>query len=163
LAAYVEGETSQGSLYSHSPPNPCSIPKTDYPSKFARHVNPVALFASCWCAHLARSCAERDEDVTPVPPLLPTSADPRRPWQNSPRRHAPYFPLMLIRNGALIVYVREEMGHSSIQVTIDIDGHLIPGANLSFVDVPDMVLEQEDKATSQQSAIPELTGRSSHR
>ena len=26
------------------------------------------------------------------------------------------------------------MGHSSIQVTVDMYGHLIPGANISFVD-----------------------------
>jgi hypothetical protein len=76
-------------------------------------------------------------------------------------RHA--FRSMLIENGDLIVYIREEVGHSWIQVMIDIYGHLLPGANLSFVDAPDLVLEREDKATSQQSAIPELTGRSSHR
>jgi hypothetical protein len=29
-----------------------------------------------------------------------------------------------------IVYVKDQMGHSSIQVTVDIYGHLIPGANV---------------------------------
>jgi len=28
-----------------------------------------------------------------------------------------------------VSYVKEQMGHSSIQVTVDIYGHLIPGAN----------------------------------
>ena len=37
----------------------------------------------------------------------------------------------------LIVYVKEQMGHSSIQVTVDIYVHLIPGANASFVDTLD--------------------------
>jgi len=29
---------------------------------------------------------------------------------------------------------RDQMGHNSIQVTVDIYGHLIPSANVSFVD-----------------------------
>jgi len=38
------------------------------------------------------------------------------------------FGSLLIQSGASIVYVKEQMGHSSIQVTVDIYGHLIPGA-----------------------------------
>jgi len=38
------------------------------------------------------------------------------------------FGSLLLQNGASIVYVKEQMGHSSIQVTVDIYGHLIPGA-----------------------------------
>ena len=44
------------------------------------------------------------------------------------------FGSLLIQNGAGIVYVKDQMGHSSIQVTVDTYGHLIPGANVSFVD-----------------------------
>jgi len=44
------------------------------------------------------------------------------------------FGSLLLQNGASIVYVKEQMGHSSIQVTVDIYGHLIPGANVCFVD-----------------------------
>lgn len=36
--------------------------------------------------------------------------------------------------GASIVYVKEQMGHSSIQVTVDTYGHLVPGADVSYVD-----------------------------
>jgi hypothetical protein len=32
------------------------------------------------------------------------------------------------------VYVKTRWGHSSIQVTVDTYGHLIPGATVSFVD-----------------------------
>ena len=39
------------------------------------------------------------------------------------------------------------MGHSLIQVTVDIYGHLIPGANVSFVD------KLDSRTTPQQSAI----------
>ncbi len=41
---------------------------------------------------------------------------------------------LLIQTGASLAYVRDQMGHSSIQVTVDIYGHLIPGANVSYVD-----------------------------
>jgi integrase len=51
-------------------------------------------------------------------------------------RHS--FGSLLIQSGASIVYV-EQMGHSSIQVTVDIYGHLISGANVSFVDWLDEV------------------------
>jgi hypothetical protein len=30
--------------------------------------------------------------------------------------------------------VKEQLGHASIQTTIDIYGHLVPGADVSFVD-----------------------------
>ncbi len=49
------------------------------------------------------------------------------------------FGSLLIQAGASIVYVKEQMGHSSIQVTVDTYGHLIPGANVSFVDRLDAV------------------------
>ena len=44
------------------------------------------------------------------------------------------FGSLRIQAGAAFVYVREQMGHSSIQVTVDTYAHLIPGANISFVD-----------------------------
>jgi integrase len=62
------------------------------------------------------------------------------------------FGSLLIQKGASIVYVKEQMGHSSIQVTVDVYGHLIPGANVSFVDRLDEVPKQEEKTTPQQNA-----------
>jgi integrase len=71
------------------------------------------------------------------------------------------FGSLLIQSGASIVYVKEQMGHSSIQVTVDIYGHLIPGANVSYVDRLDEVPEREEKTTPQQNAtqaqLPEKT------
>src|SRR5271157_1932536 len=49
------------------------------------------------------------------------------------------FGSLLIQDGATLTYVKEQMGHSSIQVTVDIYGHLVPGANVSFVDRLDQV------------------------
>ena len=33
-----------------------------------------------------------------------------------------------------MVYVKEQLGHASIQITVDTYGHLIPGANRAAVD-----------------------------
>ncbi|MCL2659447.1 MAG: site-specific integrase [Acidobacteriaceae bacterium] len=40
----------------------------------------------------------------------------------------------LIQKGSPLTYVKEQMGHSSIQVTVDIYGHLVPGADIAYVD-----------------------------
>jgi integrase len=43
------------------------------------------------------------------------------------------FASLLLTDGAPIVYVSEQMGHSSIELTVKRYGHLIPGANRRFV------------------------------
>ncbi len=62
------------------------------------------------------------------------------------------FGSLLIQSGASIVYVKEQMGHSSIQVTVDIYGQLIPGANVSFVDRLDHARQECAETTPHQSA-----------
>jgi integrase len=47
-------------------------------------------------------------------------------------RHS--FAHALIQNGASLAYVKEQMRHSSIQVTVDIYGHLVPGGNIKWID-----------------------------
>ena len=64
------------------------------------------------------------------------------------------FGSLLIQNGAGIVYVKDQMGHSSIQVTVDTYGHLIPGANVSFVDRLDHKPPKKVASKPQQSATP---------
>src|SRR5262249_46811024 len=39
------------------------------------------------------------------------------------------FASLHLQNGESVVYVKEQMRHHSIQVTVDLYGHLIPGAN----------------------------------
>ena len=68
------------------------------------------------------------------------------------------FGSLLLQNGASIVYVKEQMGHSSIQVTVDTYGHLIPGANVCFVDRLDQVSAELAETTPQQSATPAQQG-----
>jgi len=68
------------------------------------------------------------------------------------------FGSLLLQNGASIVYVKEQMGHSSIQVTVDTYGHLIPGANVCFVDRLDGGPTEKAETTLQQSATPVQPG-----
>ena len=42
-------------------------------------------------------------------------------------RHS--FDSLLIQNGESLAYVRDQLGHSSIQITVDTYGHLVPGGN----------------------------------
>ena len=50
--------------------------------------------------------------------------------------------------------MKEQTGHSSIQVTVDTYGHLIPGANVAFVDTLDVIPEGDEKTSPHQSASP---------
>jgi hypothetical protein len=94
----------------------------------------------------------------PVPSCIPARAAQGWHPQDSPARSPSYLQIALLQNGASIVYVKEQMGHSSIQVTVDIYGHLIPGANVCFVDRLDGVPAEEAKTSPQQSARPAQQG-----
>ncbi len=53
------------------------------------------------------------------------------------------FASRLIANNEPLKYIREQLGHSSITVTADIYGHLIPGANRQAVDRLDILPEEK--------------------
>ena len=42
------------------------------------------------------------------------------------------FGSLLIQEGAPLTYVRDQMGHSSIKITVDTYGHLIPNADIAY-------------------------------
>jgi integrase len=59
------------------------------------------------------------------------------------------FASLLIAQGESLAYVKEQMGHSSIQVTVDIYGHLVPGGNRQAVDrLDDMPVNAKKAATA---------------
>src|SRR5205085_7841029 len=64
------------------------------------------------------------------------------------------FGSLLIQAGASLAYVRDQMGHSSIQVTVDVYGHLIPGANITFVDRLDGSISPQQPAMLPQCGAP---------
>jgi len=43
------------------------------------------------------------------------------------------FASLLLSKGESPVYVKEQLGHSSIKMTVDVYGHLIPGSNRDAV------------------------------
>jgi integrase len=44
------------------------------------------------------------------------------------------FASLLIQQGESLAYVRDQLGHHSIQMTVDVYGHLVPGGNRQAVD-----------------------------
>jgi integrase len=44
------------------------------------------------------------------------------------------FASTLLQNGEPLPYVRDQLGHHSISLTVDTYGHLLPGANKAAVD-----------------------------
>ena len=44
------------------------------------------------------------------------------------------FATLLIQNGENLAYVKGQLGHSSIKLTVDVYGHLVPGANRDALD-----------------------------
>ena len=84
----------------------------------------------------------------------------------------PTFGSILIQHGASLAYVKDQMGHSSIQVTVDTYGHLIPGADVSWVDRLDAEVgqpkpsqqqpNQQQNATQAQQPAPETDSDLAH-
>ena len=62
------------------------------------------------------------------------------------------FASLLIQDGASLAYVKEQLGHSTIAVTVDLYGHLVPSANIAFVDRLDAKTSPQQNATQAQPA-----------
>ena len=43
------------------------------------------------------------------------------------------FASLMIQNGESLAYIKDQLGHSSIKMTVDVYGHLVPGANRAAV------------------------------
>ncbi len=71
------------------------------------------------------------------------------------------FGSLLIQDGASLTYVKEQMGHSSIQITVDTYGHLVPGADISWVDRLDTTSKAQQSATPAQPDQTEEEANSS--
>jgi integrase len=64
---------------------------------------------------------------------------------------------LLIGQGESLAYVKEQMGHHSIRVTVDTYGHLVPGGNKAAVDRLDTLLAQPAATQPQPDAEPAAT------
>ncbi len=58
------------------------------------------------------------------------------------------FASLLLANGENLVYVRDQLGHHSITITVNTYGHLIPGSNKQAVDRLDDATTRDPRATS---------------
>ena len=58
------------------------------------------------------------------------------------------FASLLIQQGESLAYVRDQMGHHSIRVTVDTYGHLVPGGNKAAVDKLDEPVKPKTKKTA---------------
>jgi integrase-like protein len=63
------------------------------------------------------------------------------------------FGSLLIQDGASLAYVRDQMGHCSIQITVDTYGHLIPGADINWIDGLDRKTSPQQNATPAQLEV----------
>jgi len=64
------------------------------------------------------------------------------------------FASLLIQQGESLVYVKQQMGHHSIRVTVDTYGHLVPGGNRAAVDRLDTPVRNLPGATSATQTQP---------
>jgi hypothetical protein len=73
------------------------------------------------------------------------------------------FGSLLIEAGAPLPYVRDQMGHSSIQVTADKYVHLVPCRNVHFIDRLDTLTSPQKNATQAQPERSCRERKSNHR
>jgi integrase len=67
-------------------------------------------------------------------------------------RHS--FASWLIANGESLAYVKEQLGHHSIQITVDTYGHLVPGANRKAVNaLDDLGWDKNGEMSSGQTSL----------
>jgi len=115
---------------------------------------PVPLMKRLTALQSVREAEAVVQGRAPSSWLFPALTNPAKPMNASWFRKHVWYPLLpkagirririhdarhtyatlLLQAGEPIVYVKEQLGHSSIQVTVDLYGHLIPGANRAAVD-----------------------------
>jgi len=69
------------------------------------------------------------------------------------------FAPLLIQRGASLACAKDEMGHSSIQVTVDTYGHPIPGENVEWIDRLDAGTNRQAKASQAPPAMEARLGK----
>jgi integrase len=70
------------------------------------------------------------------------------------------FASLLIQQGESLAYIKDQLGHHSIQITVDTYGHLVPGGNRRavdrLVDELETVKPQESEATGHKTVTVQL-------
>jgi integrase len=68
------------------------------------------------------------------------------------------FALGLIQAGEVLAYVKGQLGHHSIKITVDVYGHLAPGTNEAVVDRLDDATGHNPRATDIRSGLRVVQG-----
>jgi integrase len=69
------------------------------------------------------------------------------------------FASLLIQNGESLAYVKDQLGHSSIAITVDLYGHLVPGSNRAAVDRLDAAPNSIPGASGAEKAATKRAGK----
>jgi len=69
------------------------------------------------------------------------------------------FASLLIQNGESLAYVKDQLGHASIKMTVDVYGHLVPGANREAVNRLPSLLFPELNSSATERPIENATGQ----
>jgi integrase len=115
---------------------------------------PAALTASLRELHSIRQAQAVVEGAAMSPWIFRSATDPDKPMNDAWFRDRVWKPLLekaevrhvrvhdarhtyaslMLRRGVPIAYVSKQLGHSSIQITVDLYGHFIPGADRHHVE-----------------------------
>jgi integrase len=115
---------------------------------------PAALTASLRELHSVRKAQAVVDGAASAPWIFRSATDPARPMNDAWFRDRVWRPLLekaevrhirvhdarhtyaslMLRRGVPIAYVSKQLGHSSIQITVDLYGHFIPGADRHHVE-----------------------------
>jgi integrase len=86
----------------------------------------------------------RAKEPMTIVPAPPTSS--RAPREFPPLRHS--YARLLIVAGAHPKYIQAQLGHASIQITMDVYGHLLPGSFAKLVNALDAPTGRNPRATT---------------
>jgi integrase len=99
-----------------------------------------------WLFTTVRGCQINPANLLKLFYKLLTRAKLRRRMRFHDLRHT--FASLLLEQGESPAYVRDQMGHSSIKITVDVYGHLVPGGNRQAVDRLDARVEVDPEKKS---------------
>jgi integrase len=68
------------------------------------------------------------------------------------------FASLLLQQGESIVYVKDQLGHASVQITVDTYRHLIPGANRAAVERLDDEPTHQSATQGQPAELADTSG-----
>jgi integrase len=135
---------------------------------------PASLTARLRELHSIRQAeaAVAGREVSPW--VFPSATDPAKPLNDAWLRDRVWRPLLvkagvrhvrvhdarhtyaslMLRRGVPIAYVKEQLGHSSIQVTVDLYGHFVPGADRHHVEAMAEAIEEAGREPNATPAQP---------